>query len=162
MSLATIAALITALLLFSLLVFKVVQMLARPRGAARRAPRADRVVESEEVQEIAEGGEDLVEEERPSWAEDELGAEPGGEREKPKIEKEEKRHAAKAPAAKAAPDKKPVKKVQIPEKKKLSNVSPQDYPECFGTPDAYENCERSCGVVEECESAISVLRKFTD
>lgn len=146
-----IATSIFALLVFSIIVFKLVRMLTSPRAARHASrPRA----REESLESVAEVGEDLVEEEKMSWAkeEDELGEEEQGLQEESAEEEIEK----------PAPEKKTEKRVQVQPPKKLSNVSPQDYPECFGTPDAYENCERSCGVVEECESAISVLRKFTD
>lgn len=124
-----------ALLVSSIGIYKGVQILVRRTRYGSKVPE---IVHEEPIElEPERDEEDRIEEDV----------------EKPK--KKQKVKAAKPPKRKFGEVK--ADSIEKRPAKKVSKISPNKYPECFGTDYIFQNCKRNCGVAEECERAIKIL-----
>lgn len=162
-----VAAVWILLLVLSVVIYKVVQRLAR-----RAYVRASRVEHPADVGGVEEPAEPLTK--REERTEPELVSELEPEEALPET----------LPEAKPAKKKKEIQKnpllEYIEEWKELEAaavepvikeratgkprrgkiISPAKYPECFGTDYKLEKCKKNCGVAEECIKAVEVLQRM--
>lgn len=140
-----------ALLVSSIGIYKGVQILVR---RARYGSKAPEIVHEEPIRREPERErEDRIEEE----------VEKPKKKQKVKVAKPSKRKSDKGVKEDSVKDyieeweEPPSKPIEKRLAKKVSKISPNKYPECFGTDYIFQNCKRNCGVAEECERAIKIL-----
>lgn len=168
-----VAAVWISLLILSVVIYKVVQKLARKSYAEHRGyVKASGMEYPEDVGAVEEPVEQPVkkiqkreesEEPQPEEAPPELPAiEAKPAKKKKEIQKnplleyiEEWKEPEAAPVAIE-----PVGKEKIKKPKKGKVISPAKYPECFGTDYKLEKCKKDCGVAEECIKAVEVLQRM--
>ncbi len=152
------------LLILSIVIYKVVQRLARRpyvRASGIEYPEAAGRIEEPIEQPVKEWKE--PEEPQPQEILPEKLAEAKPAKKKKEIQKNpllEYIEGWKEPEAAPAAVEPAVREKATGKPRRGKIIGPAKYPECFGTDYKLEKCKKDCGVVEECIKAVEVLQRM--